>query len=74
MVVALASRVAFVGDSRPVSLLARCGVWDYGIEVLAIRSLLVKRGRIGRLAIDEPKVGRLRVGELVVEREHQQET
>jgi hypothetical protein len=57
-----------------VSLLARCGVRGYGIGTLAIRSLLVKRGRIGRLATDEPKVGRLRVGELVVDREHQQGT
>jgi len=34
---------------------------------MAIRSLAVKKGKIGHLSIDELEVGRLRVRELVVE-------
>ncbi len=43
------------------------------LGAMAIRSLAVKRGKIGRLSIEELEVGRLRVRELIVEQEHKQE-
>jgi hypothetical protein len=40
---------------------------------MVIRSLNIRDGRISRLSIDELEVGRLRVRELITEREQRQQ-
>jgi hypothetical protein len=69
------ARVAFARVATALAFTSVSALAVGGLAVGALahpegtRRLAVARGRIGHLAIDEPAVGRLRVGELIVERQ-----